>query len=117
MLLNDLLKELEILKDSKRLAIVEGKNDALVLEKFGIRTTTLKKPIYETVERIKEKEIVILTDLDKEGRKLYSILRKNLEKRKVKIDNRFRLFLFKNTKLKQIEGLDSYTKKLENIKV
>jgi 5S rRNA maturation endonuclease (ribonuclease M5) len=112
MLLDDLLKELETLKNSKKVILVEGKKDQLVLEKFGIKSITLKKPLFSVVETI-EKECIILTDLDKEGRRLYSILRKNLEKRKVKIDNRFRVFLIKRTKLKQIEGLDTYIKNLQ----
>ena len=114
MLLDELKKEIELLKNSKKLIIVEGKKDSLVLKKFGIKSISLTKPLYKIIEKIKEKECVILTDLDKQGRKLYSILFRNLQKRKVKVDNRFRLFLLKKTKLKQIEGLDSYMKKLQN---
>jgi 5S rRNA maturation endonuclease (ribonuclease M5) len=61
------------------------------------------KVIEETAE--KTKEAIILTDFDKEGKKLYSILSKGLQKHGVKIDKQFRKFLMKNTELSCIEGI------------
>ena len=55
------------------------------------------------VENINE-ETIILTDLDKHGKKLYSIIKKNLQKRKIKIDMKFREFLFKE-RISHIEGI------------
>lgn len=112
----ELKEEIKILRNFKKPIIVEGKRDQLVLENLGIKSITLKKPLYKIIEKISEdnKECIILTDLDKEGKRLFSKLQKDLEKRKVKINNRFRLFLLTKTSLKQIEGLDSYMKKLEN---
>lgn len=104
------------LKDSNKLIIVEGKKDKKALELLGITNIlTLSKPLYEVVEQIsnKTKEIVILTDLDPEGRKLYSKLKTQFQKRKVKIDTKFREFLIRETKLTHIEGLTHYLLKIK----
>nr|MBI4156202.1 toprim domain-containing protein [Candidatus Woesearchaeota archaeon] len=105
---------IEALRNSNKLKIVEGKKDILALESFGIKNIKqIDKPLYSFIEEISSNnsEVIILTDLDPQGKKLYSILRHNLQKRKVKIDNYFREYLFKNTKLTQIEGIKSYVKK------
>lgn len=102
------------LKDCNKLIVVEGKKDKAALNKLGIRNIrTLKNPLYKEVEDIAAscKEVVILTDLDKEGKQLYGKIKKDLVKNGVKVDNRFREFLFKKTKLRQIEGICTY---LEN---
>tara|TARA_Y100000310_G_scaffold159627_1_gene159295 strand:- start:55715 stop:56062 length:348 start_codon:yes stop_codon:yes gene_type:complete len=105
--------KIQEIKESNKLVIVEGKKDKISLNKLGIKNIiTLSKPLYLIIEEISNnhKEAIILTDLDKQGKKLYGILRHNLQKRGVKIDNRFREFLFKNTKLSNIEGLNTYIK-------
>jgi|TARA_B100001971_G_C17774141_1_gene326429 5S rRNA maturation endonuclease (ribonuclease M5) len=53
----------------------------------------------------RNKEVAILTDLDKEGRKLYGKLNSGLQRFGVRVNNKFRDFLFRNTKVRQIEGL------------
>ena len=97
---------------SNILVIVEGKKDRIALQKLGINNIVelSKKPIFQIVEEISNSndECIILTDLDKEGKQLYSKLNSNLQKHGVKINNKFREFLFKHTKLRQIEGIDSY---------
>src|SRR3989338_5410082 len=97
---------------SNILVIVEGKKDKIALQKLGLNNIIelSKKPIFQIVEDIANSndECVILTDLDKEGKQLYSKLNSNLQKNGVKINNKFREFLFKHTKLRQIEGIDSY---------
>jgi len=47
----------------------------------------------------------LLTDLDKKGKELYGKLNSGLQRFGVRIDNNFREFLFKKTKIRQIEGL------------
>ncbi|MBN1502011.1 toprim domain-containing protein [Candidatus Woesearchaeota archaeon] len=109
--IEELLEQLTKLRNSNRLVIVEGKKDKACLEKFDIiKVQTLKEPIYKVVEEISKesKEVVILTDLDSEGKKLFSKLRRHLQEHGVTIDNQFREFLFKKTKLRQIEGLARY---------
>ena len=105
----DLIKKI---KDSNILVIVEGNKDKIALEKIGIKniSTLSKKPLFQIVEEISDsnKECVILTDLDKKGKEIYGRLNSDLQKRGVKINNKLRNFLFKNTKLRQIEGLTAY---------
>jgi len=101
----------ENLKKEEALILVEGKKDKAALEKLGIRNImTLQKPLYAVVEEIaeKEKEVIILTDLDPKGRELFGKLSKDLQKHGVKINNKYREFLFKETTLREIEGLTKY---------
>jgi 5S rRNA maturation endonuclease (ribonuclease M5) len=110
-----LIEELEKLRLSNKLIIVEGKKDKEALKKFGIKNViTLKEPLYKICEEITDEKVIILTDLDKEGKRLYSKLKENLERNGIKIDDGFRLFLFKETKLRQIEGLYTYFLSLKN---
>ena len=103
---------IEKIKNSNTLVIVEGKKDKIALEKFGIKNivTLSKKPLYQIVEETANSndECIILTDLDKKGKELYGKLNSDLQKHGVKVNNEFRNFLFKHTKLRQIEGIDSY---------
>ncbi|MEK6922267.1 MAG: toprim domain-containing protein [Nanoarchaeota archaeon] len=95
------------LKHSNKLVIVEGKKDRKALENLGVkRIITFANSSYLSLEDIKEKEVIILTDLDSHGKKLYSILKHNLQKRGVKIDWKFRKFLFKE----KIATVESITK-------
>lgn len=104
---------LEELRSSKKLVIVEGKKDKIALEKLGITNVVAIscKPLYSFIESINAEEVIILTDLDKEGRNLYSILKRGLQEKGIKVDNYFREYLFKNSKITQIEGLYHYLKK------
>ena len=115
--MSELLLEIDKIKSSQKPIIVEGKKDKAALNKLGLtKIFTIKVPLFKLCENISKKynEVIILTDLDKEGRKLYSKLKENLERNGVKIDNSFRHFLFKETKLTQIEGLVTY---IENSKL
>ena len=109
------------IRQSGILVIVEGKKDKAALEKFSIKNIMQlsKKPIFEIIEHISNnnKECIILTDLDKKGKELYGKLNSGLQQRGVKIDDSFRNFLFKNTKLRQIEGLENYIEKISKTKV
>lgn len=111
----EIIEELEKLKTSNKLIVVEGLKDKRALESFGLNkiVTLSKKPLFSVIEDItaKEKEVVILTDFDKKGKELYGRLAKYFERFGVKVDNKFRLFLLKNTKLSHIEGLNTYVNK------
>ena len=104
---------LKKLKDSEKLIIVEGKKDKAALNKLGIKNVVSisRKPLYVFIEGIKAKEVIILTDLDPTGKKLYSILKHKLQAKGIKVDNYFREYLFRNSKITQIEGLFNYLKK------
>ena len=97
-------------RDSDILIIVEGKKDRNALNKIGIKNIIelSKKPLYQIVEEVSgsNNECIILTDLDKKGKELYGRLNSDLQRRGVKINNKLREFLFKNTKIRQIEGLN-----------
>lgn len=101
---------IESLRDSNKLILVEGKKDKQKLEMLGLKNiiTISNKPLYKTIENISEvcKEVVILTDLDHEGRKLYSKLKHQCQRNGIKVDRKYREFLFSNTKMTQIEGIN-----------
>lgn len=112
----ELLEWIETIKTSDKIVIVEGKEDRKALQKLGITDVVQlnKKPLYKVVEELIErgKEVIILTDLDKKGKQLYGKLNHDLCRFGVKVDNGFRNFLFKKTKLRQIEGMDSYLNRI-----
>ena len=97
------------IKNNGILVIVEGKKDSAALRKLGIVNIVelSKKPIYSIVEEVAEKtkDCIILTDLDKKGKELFGKLNSGLQRHGVRVDNTFREFLFKRTKLRQIEGI------------
>lgn len=105
-----LLETLEQRRD--RLTIVEGKNDKRALERFGFRNVrTLNKPLYKVVEEIDEPEVMILTDLDAHGRKLYHYFFHECTRRGIKVDNSLRQILH-FSELRQIEGLPRYLERM-----
>lgn len=109
--MDDLNSWIKYLRNSRQLIIVEGNKDKHTLELLGISNIiTLNKPLFEIVENIssKYKECILLTDLDKKGKILYSILKKDLQRNGVKTNDNFRNFLFKKTNLVNIEGLLTY---------
>ncbi|MBW2992384.1 toprim domain-containing protein [Candidatus Woesearchaeota archaeon] len=113
-IIEDLLKHLEKIKEENTLIIVEGHKDKKSLEALGFSPNRIiplaRRALFKVVEQIiiKEKRVIILTDLDKTGKRLYSRLRTDLTQRGVYIDNKLRNFLFRHTKLRQIEGLKNY---------
>lgn len=112
----ELLEEINKLKHFDGIIIVEGKKDKTALERLGLKCkiiTLSKKPLFEIIENIsaENKKTMILTDLDKKGKELYGKLNSGLQKYGVKVDNKFREFLFKKTKLRQIEGLYNHIHK------
>ena len=117
---NEFSEHIDKIKQSNQLIIVEGKKDTKALQNFGIKNIIElnKKPLFEIIENISNnnKKCIILTDLDRQGKELYGKLNSGLQQRGVKIDDSFRNFLFKNTKLRQIEGLENYIEKISTRK-
>lgn len=109
---------LAALKEESSPIVVEGPNDRAALEAFGITqlVTLSRTPLYRVVDDIAEtsKRVIILTDLDKEGKRLYSKLKQSFDRIGVQVDTVYREWLFKETKLSQIEGLPNYVKHLED---
>ncbi|MBW2983674.1 toprim domain-containing protein [Candidatus Woesearchaeota archaeon] len=114
---DEIEEEIERLKNSENIIIVEGIKDKKALNYLGLKNivTLSKKPMFQIIEELskKNKTITILTDFDKKGKQLYGRLNSGLQRHGVKVDNRFREFLQKNTKLSHIEGLVSYLNKIE----
>jgi len=94
-------------KFKEKAVIVEGIKDKRVLEDLGFnKIITLNgRALFKIVEELNCKEVILLVDLDKEGRKLYSKLKSLCSRNGIKVDDRFRNYLFKETKIRQIEGL------------
>ncbi len=94
------------------LTIVEGKNDKRALERYGFRKVrTLNKALYKVVEEIDEREVLILTDLDSHGRKLYHYFFHECARRGIRVNNRLRQLLH-FSELRQIEGLPRYLERM-----
>ena len=97
--------------------VVEGPKDFSALEGFGIRNvvTLSREPLYKVVEGIaaSSKRVIILTDLDKEGKRLYSKLKQGFDRAGVQVDTVYREWLFRETELSHIEGLAAYVEHKE----
>jgi len=113
--LQRLERELEDAKE--QFIIVEGKRDKSSLEKLGFKhifvINETGKSLYEKIEEIEflagKKKICILTDFDKKGKKLYLLLKSELGKRRVRLDNTLRGKLLKS-RVSHIEGLSNFMK-------
>ncbi len=107
-------KLINLLTDSlHELVIVEGKKDRQALQLLGfMQVVALDRPLYAIAETIHAKnhirQVIILTDLDKKGRELYGKLKANLQKVGIKVDDRLRNYLQKETEIVHIEGLLAY---------
>ncbi len=95
--------------------VVEGKRDVAALKRLGITKTVMQldAPLFKIVERVaaQTKNVIILTDLDVEGRKLYHELATQFQRMHVKINDSLRSLLF-HTQLRHIEGLDTFVEHL-----
>lgn len=112
--MDNLIDQIKTLKKSNKLVIVEGKKDINALAKLGVyKVIEINGPLELFAEKVSKRvnEVVLLTDLDLEGKKLYKRLNHLLSQLGVKVDNNFRNYLFKHTQLTQIEGVDTYFKK------
>lgn len=86
---------LEISRELRgKLLVVEGKNDEKALKSLGLNNIIKinRKPLYQIAEEISSaaKEIVMLTDFDREGRALASRLTRLLKPYKIRINRRLR---------------------------
>ena len=108
----ELREELEYARERGFLILVEGKNDKKAFEDIGFENVFAidKMAGYRVVEEVakRAKEVVIMTDLDKEGKKLYTYFNHHLCQNGVRIHNRLREFMFRHTQLRQMEGLANY---------
>lgn len=97
--------------------VVEGPKDVASLEAFGISNShPLTKFLESEAEQIAQssKEVVILTDLDPRGKRIYSVLSKLFTRMGVRVLDKPRELLFQ-TKLRQVEGLYNRFRRLEEL--
>ena len=93
--------------------IVKGEHEKKRLKALKIKNIfVLKDPYYALAERLAEKyrEAILLFDADKRGQKAYEKIQREFERVGIKIDNRFRQFIY-HTKLKMIKGILTYIEK------
>ncbi|HLD12904.1 MAG TPA: toprim domain-containing protein [Candidatus Nanoarchaeia archaeon] len=111
--MDDLQEWLFSLVDSGKLVIVEGKRDVAALHDVGVCNILAlnTEPVFSFVEKLTVKDVVILTDVDPAGKKLYAALKKACVHNGIKVDNIFREFLLRETTLVHIEGLATYFRK------
>ena len=104
----ELTKLFKKIKD--KTIIVEGKRDKKVLCSFGFTSVhTINHGLYELSEKFEKKEIIILTDFDKEGKEIARKLSLFLQLRN-KIDRQARRkvgLLLSKLNMKTIEELKS----------
>jgi len=112
--IHQIIKLIEEIQERNLPVVVEGRNDKKALQELGLDNIfTLNMPLFKIVERIPGKEVVILTDLDKKGKELYRRIQHDCIRHRIKINNKLRHFLFRETQLAHIEGLPTYLKNLE----
>ncbi|MFC1723762.1 toprim domain-containing protein [Nanoarchaeota archaeon] len=108
---------LERLRKNQEYIIVEGSNDKKALVALGINPNliiifgTAPYKLAEDLSKI-TKKVVLLVDLDKEGKKIYANLKENLNRVGVQVDHYFRRMLFKYSELSHIEGAFTYFRNL-----
>ena len=108
-------REIEKLKKENPFIIVEGKKDRKALLELGLKNIlvlnetgkSLYVKIEEFIEKIGKKECIILTDLDKKGKKLYFILKKQFLEHGIKTNGRLREMLIK-ARISHIEGFATF---------
>ncbi|MFH1400476.1 MAG: hypothetical protein ABIH41_03075 [Nanoarchaeota archaeon] len=104
---------IEGLNESGCLVVVEGVKDRRALQATGVtaRIMTLsRRAIYRIVEDVvaSGRDVVILTDIDAHGKRLYRLMVSELSQRGVRVDRKYREFLQTETPLDQIEGIRRY---------
>ena len=111
----DITTEVARISENGTLVLVEGKRDRQSLQRLGlINIQSLDGPLFEVVERIARdhRDVVLLVDLDAEGRKLYRRLAHDLAAHGVRVDDALRNLLFQ-TPLRHIEGLATFLGNME----
>ncbi|MBI5148816.1 toprim domain-containing protein [Candidatus Pacearchaeota archaeon] len=111
-------EEIKEIKKRSSVILVEGKNDKAALNELGLDNVIVlnetNKSVYikieDLIENAGKKEHIILTDIDKKGRRLYFMIKKKFSESGVKMNNKLRDLLIKN-KVSHIEGLATFLNK------
>lgn len=102
--------------------IVEGRRDELALKQLGIdgkifMVKSHGESLLTFLERLNGfKEVIILTDFDKEGDELASLIIDELSRKGIKVNNELRSKLKKlvNSEISSIEGLKCFFERLKS---
>jgi 5S rRNA maturation endonuclease (ribonuclease M5) len=116
-----ILDELRMQSEAGVPIIVEGRRDEVALRRLGIagKVHCLKargESRYEFLDRLNgTKEAIVLTDFDREGKKLETWLYKELSQRGVKSDLKLwiRMRSLARTEVRSVEELPSFIRALE----
>lgn len=102
--------------------IVEGKKDLETLRTLGVQGQIItaktggksRLDLISEIEKIGNREVILLLDFDRRGKEWTAILRQNLEKARIKANVTFRKELLRSAgrELKDIEGLTAYLQTL-----
>jgi len=108
----------EVEKEKETIVVVEGKKDKEALTALGFKKVIAisGRSLEDIIERIlssKSREVVILTDFDKEGESMESQLHNQLSHHGIKVNHIIRNE-FRSLKIHQIEELNSFTKLMED---
>ncbi|ADG13002.1 toprim domain-containing protein [Methanocaldococcus infernus] len=114
----EVIEELKIEAEDKPI-VVEGIRDVESLERLGIEATFIviaKTPIYLIADELISlgvKEVILLTDFDKRGRKLAKAIVEEFRQRGIKVNTKIRkeIFIYTNSGIRDIESLFSYINK------
>ena len=103
--------------------IVEGKKDVNFLNQLGFQKVyavhetgvPIKEKLLEISKQLDKKDkVCILTDLDRKGKKLYMLIKEELQELRVRLDSSFRGLLLKS-QISHIEDMAEFIKKTEKI--
>ena len=102
--------------------VVEGRNDKITLKQLGVKGKIFMikshgESLLTFLERLNEfKEIILLTDFDKEGNELASLIIDELSRRGIKVNNELRSKLKKlvNSEVRSIEDLKCVFERLKS---
>lgn len=116
----DVMKELEELRElSEELPIVvEGRRDEEALRCLGIDAEFFyisSSPFYELCEGIASRcsEVILFTDTDRTGHELAKKLKRYLEQRGIKVNEKYRLSLLSKLDTHQVENLHRRLTRIE----
>ncbi len=116
-----LCQELGRLKEEARregvVLVVEGERDKEALESLGIEgkfvVLKCRKGIRQILWELEAKEVIVLTDVDREGEKLLRVVEEELIHKGIKVNKLFRERISSLAGLAHVQGLPSLIKKWE----
>lgn len=103
--------------------LVEGQKDVNSLKSLGFeKVYAIHKtgvPLKERIEQIclllnKKEKVCVLTDFDRQGKKLYLLIKQILQEKGIKLDSSLRGLLLKSN-VSHIEGLATFMHKAGNL--